>query len=460
MESQCRFVVAAPRQPTRFHLLAVSEEGEMPIAVEEAATTSLLGGISSAFRVNPFVGGHLEVRRAQGAVLETTDGRTYIDMFMAHGTTVLGHAHPVVFQAIRDALESGVVIGYETGLGEEVAQRLTRIIPSAEAVRFVASGSEAVSTAMRLARAHTGRDIIVKIDGHYHGGSDYAMVNSLVKYTDAENLGGRVSRRLLSSGGIPRVAAETIAPVPWNDLPALAAALEQYRDRVAAVIMVPIDFNNGCLTPIEGYLASVRDMTHRAGAVLIFDEVLSGFKTGLGGAQDLYGVVPDVTLLSKALSSGVPLSAIVGRRDVMDTFLKPVSEGGAVQGGTFAGNIIGLAAARATLDVISEASFYPDLLARAARFYRDLQAVFDRSPLPTRVQWVGAMFTVYVGTREPVASYADMRRLDPEPHRAFFARCIERGVYFHTDFSVSAAHSQAVLDDVLSRMEEAAVAEA
>lgn len=432
----------------------------MQFAAQEGASSSLLGGISSAFRVNPFVGGHLEVRNAHGAYLETTDGRTYVDMFMAHGTTVLGHAHPAVFQAVRDSLESGVVIGYETGLGEEVARRLTRIIPSAEAVRFVASGSEAVSTAMRLARSHTGRDIIVKIDGHFHGGSDYAMVNSLVKYTDAENPGGRVSRRLLSSGGIPRAAAETVAPVPWNDLPALEAALEQYRDRVAAVIMVPIDFNNGCLTPTEGYLASASDMTHRAGALVIFDEVLTGFKTGLGGAQSLYGVVPDVTLLSKAMSSGVPLSAIVGRREIMSTFLKPVSEGGAIQGGTFAGNIMGLAAARATLDVISEEPFYPDLLGRAERFYRSLQAVFDGSPLPAHVQWVGAMFTVYVGTREPVLSYADMRRLDPETHRAFFARCIEKGVYFHTDFSVSAAHSQDVLDDVLSRMEEAAVAEA
>jgi glutamate-1-semialdehyde 2,1-aminomutase len=407
--------------------------------------------------VNPFVGGHLEVRKAHGAQLETTDGRTYLDMFMAHGSTLLGHAHPAVFQAVRDSLDDGVVVGYETGLGEEVAKRLTEIIPSAEAVRFAASGSEAVSTVMRLARAHTGREIVVKIDGHFNGGSDYAMINSLVKYIDAENPGGRVSRRILSSGGIPRAGAETVAPVPWNDLPALEAALEQYRDQVAAVIMVPIDFNNGCITPVEGYLAAVRDMTRAAGAVLIFDEVLSGFKTGLGGAQALYGVIPDITTLSKALSSGVPLSAIAGRREVMGTLLKPVPAG-SIQGGTFAGNIMGLAAAQATLGVLSEPSFYPELLGRAERFYRDLQAMFDRSPLPARVQWVGAMFTVYVGTREPVRSYLDIRRLDPEPHRAFFARCIEKGVYFHTDFSVSAAHTPDVLDEVLARMEEAAVA--
>jgi glutamate-1-semialdehyde 2,1-aminomutase len=428
-----------------------------PTTVTERASTSLLGGISSAFRVNPFVGGHLEVRSAHGAYLETTDGRTYVDMFMAHGSTLLGHAHPAVFQAVRESLDGGVVIGYETGLGEEVAERLTDIIPSAEAVRFVASGSEAVLTAMRLARAHTGRDIILKIDGHFNGGSDYAMINSHAEYTDGQNLGGNVSRRILSSGGIPRAVAETVAPVPWNDLPALEAAFEQYRDQVAAVIMVPIDFNNGCITPVEGYLAAVLERTRAIGAVLIFDEVLSGFKMGLGGAQALYGVIPDVTTLSKALSSGVPLSAIVGRREVMNTLLKP-PPAGAIQGGTFAGNIMGLAAARATLGVLSEPSFYPELLGRAERFYAELQAMFDRSPLPARVQWIGAMFTVYVGTREPVRSYADIRRLDPEPHRAFFARCIDNGVYFHTDFSVSAAHTQDVLDDVLARMEEAAMA--
>jgi glutamate-1-semialdehyde 2,1-aminomutase len=428
-----------------------------PTTVTERASTSLLGGISSAFRVNPFVGGHLEVRSAHGAYLETTDGRTYVDMFMAHGSTLLGHAHPAVFQAVRESLDGGVVIGYETGLGEEVAERLTDIIPSAEAVRFVASGSEAVLTAMRLARAHTGRDIILKIDGHFNGGSDYAMINSHAEYTDGQNLGGHVSRRILSSGGIPRAVAETVAPVPWNDLPALEAAFEQYRDQVAAVIMVPIDFNNGCITPVEGYLAAVLERTRAIGAVLIFDEVLSGFKMGLGGAQALYGVIPDVTTLSKALSSGVPLSAIVGRREVMNTLLKP-PPAGAIQGGTFAGNIMGLAAARATLGVLSQPSFYPELLGRAERFYAELQAMFDRSPLPARVQWIGAMFTVYVGTREPVRSYADIRRLDPEPHRAFFARCIENGVYFHTDFSVSAAHTQDVLDDVLARMEEAAMA--
>jgi glutamate-1-semialdehyde 2,1-aminomutase len=418
-------------------------------------TGSLLGGISSAFRVNPFTGSHLMVRRAHGARIETTDGREYLDMFMAHGSTVLGHAHPEVMAAIREILDDGVIVGYETGLGDEVATRITEIMPAAEAVRFVSSGSEAVSTALRLCRAHTGRDIVLKVDGHFNGGSDYAVINSMWSNTDAANPGGRPSRPILLSNGVPQAVVDTVIPVPWNDLAALEAALEMYGGRVAAVIMVPVDFNNGCIVPGDGYLAHAVELAHGAGALVIFDEVLSGFKTGLGGAQALYGVAPDITLLSKALSSGVPLSAIAGRREVMSTLMLPLPQG-ALQGGTFAGNLIGLAAARASLRALSDPGFYPELTSRAERFYAQLQAMFDASPLPARVQGLGCMFGVYVGTRDPVTSYRDIRALDPELTRRFFAGCIEEDVYFHTDFSVSAAHSAEVLDQVTERMAKVA----
>jgi len=417
--------------------------------------SALLGGISSQFRINPFTGGHLTVRRAKGATIETADGTSYLDMFMAHGSTVVGHGHRTVMEAVRDALEDGVVIGYETGLGETVAANIVDIIPSAEAVRFTASGSEAVMSAMRLARAHTKRDVIIKMDGHFHGGSDYAMVNSLAANTDTDNPGGRPSRVILSSGGIPPSVGDTVIPVPWNDLPALEAAFAGHRGRVAGVIMVPIDFNNGCITTSSAYLAAALDMTHSNGAILIFDEILTGFKTGLGGAQVLYGVTPDITLLSKCLSSGVPLSALCGRRDIMATLMEPPPKG-AIQGGTFAGNILGLAAARATLGLLSEPTFYPNLLTRTELFFRELQGVFDRSPVPARVQWVGCMFAVYIGTRDPVTTYTQMRALDSALSKRYFSRCIADGVYFHTDFTVSAAHSEAILTQVLERMERAA----
>ncbi len=426
----------------------------LPVA-REGVASSLLGGISSQFRINPYTGEHLTVQRAHGATVETADGRTYLDMFMAHGSTVLGHAHPAVIAAVRDSLEDGVVIGYETGLGETVARRIVDVIPSAEAVRFSPSGSEAVFSAMRLARAHTGRDIIIKIDGQFNGGSDYAMVNSLVANTDATNPGGRPSRPILSSGGIPAVVGETVVPVPWNDLPALEAAFAAHRNQVAATIMVPIDFNNGCITPADGYLEGARTITHDNGALLIFDEILTGFKTGMGGAQALYGVTPDLTLLSKCLSSGVPLSVICGRREIMSTLMEAPPHG-AIQGGTFAGNIMGLAAARATMDLLADPSFYPTLLSRCDWFFNELQGLFDRSALAARVQWVGCMFAVYFGTRDPVTSYAQMRGLDSALSKRYFRRCIESGVYFHTDFTVSAAHTDAILAEVLKRMEQAA----
>lgn len=416
---------------------------------------SLVGGISSQFRINPFTGTHLVVRSAHGATFTTDDGREFLDMFMAHGSTVLGHAHPAVIDAIRGILPDGVLIGYESPLGEVVAQRLTEVIPSAEAVRFVVSGSDAVSTAMRLARAHTGRDLVIKIDGHYNGGSDYAMINSLVANIDTANHGARPSRPIRSSGGIPAAVEETIVPVPWNDLDALQAAFELHPDRIAAVIMVPIDFNNGCLEPTTAYLAAAQELTRANGALLLFDEVLSGFKTQVGGAQATYGITPDLTMLSKAMSSGVPLSAVVGKRAFMDTFMKP-PPAGAIQGGTYAGNVIGLAAADATLGLLSQPDFYPGLLARAEGFYAELQAMFDRSPVPAYVSHAGVMFAVYIGTREPVTDYAGIRAQDMDLRRRYFSRVIERGVYFHTDFSVSSAHTDGQLAQVLERMEDAA----
>ena len=415
------------------------------------AVQHLLGGISSAFRTNPYTGQYLTVRRASGATIETADGHEYLDMFMAHGSTVLGHAHPAVMDAVRGILDDGVVIGYETGLGEDIATRLSEIIPSAEAVRFVASGSEAVSTGLRLCRATTGRDVILKIDGHFNGGSDYALLNSMWSNTDETNHGGHPSRPILASDGLPPGVIDSVVPIPWNDLPALEAGLDQYQGRVAAVIMVPIDYNNGCIVPADRYLADALELAHGAGAIVVFDEVLSGFKTGLGGAQVLYGVTPDLTLLSKALSSGVPLSAIAGKREIMEGFLASAPHR-ALQGGTYAGNLIGLAAARATLDVLSGPGFYETLTARAEAFYADLQKALDSTALPARVQGAGCMFGLYVGTREPVRSYADIRALDADLARRFFTECIREGVYFHTDFSISAAHDAGQLTEVVERL--------
>lgn len=419
------------------------------------APSRLLGGISSSFRTNPFVGGHLEVDSLDGPYIHASDGRTFIDFFMGHGSAMLGHAEPHIFDAIRGVLDAGVVVGYESGLGDRVADRLGDVIASAEACRFVASGSEAVGTAVRLARAYTGREVIVKIDGQFNGGNDYVLFNSMGWLSDPANTGGRPSAHRPFSLGIPREIEAATILIPWNDLPALEAAYAAAGGEIAAVVMVPIDYNNGCLVPEPGYLEAVRAMTTARGSLLVFDEVLSGFKTGLSCAQGLFGVVPDITTLSKALSNGVPLSAVVGRADVLELFTRPVPTG-ALQGGTFAGNVIGLAAANAALDVMSVPGFYEEFQGRVDAFLTELQLVFDRSPVPARLEWLGCGFGLYVGTREPVKTMADLRRLDPQLARTFFTRCIDRGLYFHTDFTVSAAHSTAVLDEALGRLADAA----
>lgn len=427
----------------------------MTLLAQTRAPSRLLGGISSSFRTNPYTGGHLEVESVHGPYIETSDGRTFFDFFMAHGSALLGHAEPRVFDAIRDSFDAGVVVGYETGLGDHLADRLGEVIPSAEACRFVASGSEAVLTAVRLARAYTGREVIVKIDGQFNGGNDYVLFNSMAWISDESNPGGRPSARRPFSQGIPHSVEPSLLIVPWNDLPALEAAFVAAENDIAAVVMVPIDYNNGCLLPEPGYLEAVRATTSAHGSLLIFDEVLSGFKTGVSCAQGLFGVTPDITTLSKALSNGVPLSAVVGRAEVMELFTRPIPTG-ALQGGTFAGNVIGLAAANATLDIVSEPDFYPSLQARTDGFLSRLQAMFDASPVPARVEWLGCGFGVYIGTRDPVRRAEDTWRLDRAAARTYFTRCIERGVYFHTDFTISAAHSAEVLDEALDRMSDAA----
>ncbi|HTU30520.1 MAG TPA: aminotransferase class III-fold pyridoxal phosphate-dependent enzyme [Solirubrobacteraceae bacterium] len=417
---------------------------------------TLLGGIASSFHTNPYTGGHIEVRRAHGATLELADGRELLDTFMAHGSTILGHGNRSVFGAVQQALEAGIVLGYETGLAAALADRLAAILPGAERIRFCSTGTEAVTTALRMCRAFTGRDIVIKIDGHYNGGSDYAMLNSTAAAIDADNPGGQISHRIRSCSGIPVTTADSIVPIPWNDPAALESALSTYEERVAAVVMVPLDLNNGCITPADGYLEAARRLTEEHGALLVFDEVLSGFKTGLNGATGMYGGNPDVTIWSKAMASSFPVSVIAGREDVMAVMAAPLPQG-ALQGGTHAGNIPGLAAAMATLDIVEEPGFYDTLTERTRNLATALESALRNCGLAARVQSAGCGYGIYLGTNEPIRSCADIRReVDGELARRFFTACIEESVYFHTDFTVTLAHTDEVLAEIVSRVTRAA----
>lgn len=417
---------------------------------------TLVKGVSSGFRINPQTGSHITVTRADGAIIELADGRRLIDTFMAHGTTILGHHDRRVFAAVTDALDAGVLLGYETSLAAKVADRLAGILPGVERIRFCTSGTEAVATALRMCRAHTGKDLVIKMDGHYNGSSDYALMNSTWSASDPGLPVGTQARRIRSCNGIPTDVSESMIPVPWNDPEALANTLVQHGDDVAAILMVPLDLNNGCIPPQPGYLEFARAQADQFQVPLIFDEVLAGFKTGLTGATGHYGVIPDVSIWSKALSCGFPVSVIGGRADIMELLGTPLPQG-VLQGGTHAGNIAGLAAADATLDIITEKAFYPEMLRRANDFYDRLSESLNAAGLPARVQGAGLGYGIYVGTTEHIASVADIRRyVDHGLASRFFTACLDEGVYFHTDFTVTQAHTASILDELVERASAAA----
>ena len=313
-----------------------------------AAARVLVGGVSGSARVNPALDHPLLAAGGDGARLIATDGRRYLDFHTGYGATILGHNHPAVRAAIEQALDMGVVLGPETVYQQRLAARLVELIPCAERVRFANSGSEATMAAIRLARAHTGRAKLLKFEGHFHGLHEHVLYSTHPPARPPAP--GQLLPPTIDSGGIPEAFADLVVVVPWNDLAAVERAFAEHGDDLAAVIMEPINYNAGCLVADGDYLRAVRAITAEHGTVLIFDEVLSGFRTGVSCGQGYYGVTPDVALLGKAVANGVPLAVIAGRRAIMET-LSPL--GSAAHSGTYSGHLFGVLAALATLDVLT-----------------------------------------------------------------------------------------------------------
>ncbi|MBI2435865.1 MAG: aminotransferase class III-fold pyridoxal phosphate-dependent enzyme [Candidatus Hydrogenedentes bacterium] len=418
------------------------------------ALTYLVGGVSSSFRINPYTGRPLYIQRADGPYLHDIEGRRYIDFFMGHGACPLGHNRPEIRQALAAILEDGVFAEFDHPLTVALAKKIVEHVPCAEQVRYVNSGSEGTLLSLRLARGYTGRTRVVRVDGHFHGGHDYVLGNNLASKTDRDNPGDRLSKIGPLSAGIPDVIRETLFLVPWNRPEVIERLAGERGDEIAAILMNPIDYNNGCVTTTTEYLQAVRDICDRHGIVLIFDEILSGFRTGLSCAQGYYGVTPDVCLLGKALSNGVPIAAIAGKERIMRKVMDP--EDPVVAGGTFSGNLMGCAAGLAAFSIMEAPDFFPVWLRRAGKFLDSLQSALDEEGFPARVQYLGCNFFIYVGTREPIREYRDLARLNAALARTFFQECIERGVYFHTDFTVSAMHDDAVLAEALNQIRSAA----
>ena len=412
------------------------------------AAKYLMGGVSSSFRRNPFMGEPFYVQRAEGPHIWDIRGRRYIDFFMGHGACPLGHKRPEIVGAVREALDVGVFAEHDGPLSAGLARKIVEHVPCAEKVRYTNSGSEATLLCMRLARGYTGRDKIVRIDGHFHGVHDYVLCNNLAHKIDAENPGDRPSRIGDLTAGIPQAIKDTLYIIPWNRADVFETLAREKGGEIAGIIMNPIDYNNGCITTTSEYLAAIRETCDRYGILLIFDEVLSGFRTGLSCAQGYYGVTPDLCALAKALSNGFPLAAVAGKDVVMQKIMDPHDP--VIAGGTFSGNLPGCAAGLAAFGIMEAPGFYDGWHARADTFLGALQGLLDKSGVPARVQWLGPNFFIYFGVREPVTDYAQFSRIDRKLMGRFFTRCIEKGLYFHTDFTVSAQHTPSVLDEALS----------
>jgi len=410
------------------------------------ATEVLVGGVNSPVRAFRAVGGDpIVVDHGAGARLWDVDGNEYIDYVCSWGALILGHAHQTVVETIAKQARKGTSFGMPTDLEVELAWKVRSALPSCEKVRFVSSGTEATMSAVRLARAATGRDLLVKFEGCYHGHSDGFL---------SEAGSGLATLGIAACPGVPQALAALTLNSRYNDAAAVERLFDEHRDQIAAVIVEPVAANMGVVPPAPGFLQSLRDMTIRHGALLIFDEVITGFRLCYGGAQTAFGIVPDLTTLGKIIGGGLPVAAYGGRRDLMDR-VAPL--GPVYQAGTLSGNPLAMSAGIATLDLLAAPGLYEAIDARARRLGDAIAAAIRESGASATAARAGSMLTLFF-SGEPVREYAGAKKCDTKRFASFFRAMLERGVFlapsqFEALF-VSAAHSDADIDRTISATRE------
>jgi glutamate-1-semialdehyde 2,1-aminomutase len=398
----------------------------------------LPGGVDSPVRAFRGVGGTpLFIARGKGATVWDVDGNRYLDYLASWGPLIAGHAHPGVVAAIHAAAERGTSFGAPTEAELELADLVKKAFPSIDLVRFVSSGTEATMSALRLARAATGREMLIKFDGGYHGHADGLLVQAG---------SGPLTLGQPDSPGVPTESARQTLSVQYNDLAAVRDAFQAHPGQIAAVIVEPVAGNMGVVPPEPGFLEHLRALTRENGALLIFDEVITGFRIALGGAQERFRITPDLTCLGKIVGGGLPVGAYGGRRDLMAQ-VSPL--GPVYQAGTLSGNPLAMAAGAATLRLLTEPGVYAHLETLAARLGDGLQDAARAANVPYRANRVGSMFTGFFG-QGPVTDYASAKKADTQAYGRFFHALLERGVYlapsqFEAGF-VSLAHTEADID--------------
>ena len=415
----------------------------------ERAQKTIPGGVNSPVRAFRQVGGTPRfVTKAKGPYFWDAENKRYIDLIMSWGPMIVGHANPEVVEAVKQAAETSFSYGAPTEGEIELAERICALMPSVEQVRMVSSGTEATMSALRLARGYTNRDLIIKFEGCYHGHADSLLVKAgsgLLTFADS-------TQNAPSSGGVPQDLVKHTLVLPYNDVAAIEEVFKKQGDQVAAVIIEPIVGNMNLIQPSKEFLSTIRTLTEKHGSVLIYDEVMTGFRVALGGAQSLQGIVPDLTCLGKVMGGGMPMAAFGGKKEIMSK-LAPL--GNVYQAGTLSGNPVAVAAGLKTLEIISREGFYERLTVQTQKLMTGLKQAADKAKIPFAVDSVGGMFGFYFADQVPT-SFEAVTKTNIDAFKKFFHLMLDEGVYLAPSAYEAGFTSIAHDDDVLAAIIAAA----
>lgn len=414
----------------------------------ERARVHIPGGVNSPVRAFNGVGGDpIFFDHAEGACLYDVSGRSYIDYVGSWGPMIAGHANPAVISAVQEAVVKGLSFGAPSAAEVTMAERLCELVDGMDMVRMVNSGTEATMSAIRVARAATGRDHILKFEGCYHGHADAFLVKAG---------SGALTLGVPNSPGVPSACADLTLTLPFNDLEAVRNCFSRQGDEIACLIVEPVAGNMNCIPPVEGYLQGLRDVCDQHGVLLIFDEVMTGFRVALGGAQALYGVTPDLSTFGKVIGGGMPVGAFGGKRELMELV---APSGPVYQAGTLSGNPVAMAAGLATLDQISKPGFYESLSDKTRMLTEGMQAEADFAGVAFTTTAVGGMFGLYFSSAKKIINFEQSGAVDVEMFRRFFHAMLDNGVYlapsaYEAGF-ISSAHTEEHISATLNAAREA-----